>query len=84
VQYTHRWNFLRFLVPGLFAVLPLVTQAGAGGAFLVKGGAMSLADDSQTVDFAQLRLDGNSSRAFAINIEARMRNGVALGAEYLS
>lgn len=79
---SNRFRTLRFLILGILTVLPGMAQAG--GAVLVKGGAMSLTDDSQIVDIAPLNLDQNSSRAFAFNIEGRMNNGVALGAEYLS
>ena len=72
----------RLLVLGLFFMHPAIVQAG--GAVLMKGGSMSLRDDRQTVDFTQLSFDGNSSRAFAFNVEGRKRNGVALGGEYIS
>lgn len=73
---------LRFLVLGLLALLPAVAQAG--GALLVKGGTMRLADDTQTVDATQISLDEISRGAFAVNVEGRKRNGIALGGEYLT
>lgn len=72
---------LRTLVP-LFALLPVLAQAG--GAFLVKGGTMRLSDDRQTLDLANRELEENSNGTIAFNIEARKRNGVALGFEYIN
>lgn len=72
---------LRILVP-LFALLPALAQAG--GAFLVKGGTMRLSDDRQTLDLANRELEENSNGTIAFNIEARKRNGIALGFEYIN
>lgn len=72
---------LRFLVP-LVAMLPALAQAG--GAFLVKGGTMRLSDDRQMLDLANRELEENSNGTIAFNIEARKRNGVALGFEYIN
>lgn len=69
------------LIP-LFALLPALAQAG--GAFLVKGGTMRLSDDRQTLDLANRELEENSNGTIAFNIEARKRNGVALGFEYIN
>ena len=73
---------LRFLVPGILAMLPVLTQAG--GAFLVKGGTMRLSDDSQTLDSQSRYLDDASNRTLAFNVEGRVQNGMAFGAEYLT
>lgn len=69
------------LIP-LVALLPALAQAG--GAFLVKGGTMRLSDDQQTLDLATRELEENSNGTLAFNIEARKRNGVALGFEYIN
>ncbi len=80
MQSSRRWYWLSFLVSGLLAVLPAVAQAG--GAFLIKGGAMRLTDNTQTLDFALRNLDDISNNTLAFNIEGRLRNGMAFGAEY--
>ena len=69
------------LIP-LFALLPVLAQAG--GAFVVKGGTMRLSDDRQILDLANRELEENSNGTIAFNIEARKRNGVALGFEYIN
>lgn len=66
----------------LMALLPALAQAG--GAFLVKGGTMRLSDDRQMLDLANRDLEENSNGTIAFNIEARKRNGVALGFEYIN
>ena len=79
------YNFFRGLrlpVLGLCALLP--SMAHAGGAVLIKGGVLRLTDETQTVDFVPLNFDDQSQRGFAFNVEGRKRNGVALGAEYVS
>lgn len=73
---------LRFLIPAVLALLPVM--AHAGGAFLVKGGILRLADDRQVLDLQSRELDENSNATLAFNVEARKRNGVGLGFEYLS
>ncbi len=82
MQSSRRWYCLRFLVTGLFAVLPVVAQAG--GAFLMKGGAMRLSDNTQVLDLALRNLDDTSNGTLALNLEGRKRNGVAFGVEYLT
>ena len=73
---------LGLIISGVLAVVPAV--AHAGGAFLVKGGTMRLTDDRQVIDFVNRDLEESSNGTLAFNIEARKRNGVALGFEYLT
>lgn len=72
----------RVSLSALLFALPVV--ANAGGAFLFKGGTVRLADSSQQLDFGARNLDERSRSTYAVNIEARKRNGVAFGAEYLT
>ena len=72
---------LRLFIPGVLALLPVL--AHAGGAFLVKGGTMRLADDRQVIDLVNRDLEQNSNGTLAFNVETRKRNGVALGFELL-
>jgi len=62
----------------------LPTLVHAGGAFLIKGGAMRLSDDQQMIDLANRDLDDTSNGTLAFNLEGRRRNGMAFGAEYLT
>lgn len=73
---------LRLFILGALALLPVL--AHAGGAFLVKGGTMRLTDDRQVIDLVNRDLEQNSNGTLAFNVEARKRNGVALGFEFLS
>ena len=63
-------------------MLPALAQAG--GALLMKGGAMRLSDDTQTLNATSLTLDDTSNSTLAINVEGRVQNGMAFGAEYLT
>ncbi len=66
----------------MFALLP--ATAAAGGAIFLKGGAMRLQDDGQMLDLAQRSLDEISQSTLAFSWEARKKNGVALGMEFLT
>ncbi len=73
----------RLLITLLFALAPGL--ASAGGAFLMKGGTVRLADDTQTLDGSLLRtFDEASQSTLGLSIEARKRNGVTFGAEFLT
>jgi len=58
--------------------------AHAETAFTLKGGAVNLWDNTQTLDGASRNLDDTSHSTFAIGWEHRRRNGAAFGMEYLS
>lgn len=77
-----RRYYLRFLALGVLTMLPALAQAG--GAFLMKGGSMRLSDNTQTFDSDSRYLDDTSNSTFAINVEGRVQNGMAFGAEYLA
>lgn len=66
------------------ALVMLAGTADAGGAFFIKGGAMRLQDDGQLFEGQQRNLDETSYSTFAINLEGRQKNGVALGVEFLT
>ena len=73
----------RLLIALLFALAPGI--ASAGGAFLAKGGVVRLADDTQSLDAAQMRtFDETSQSTMGLSIEARKRSGVTFGAEFLT
>ena len=72
----------RLFIPGVLAMLPTLAQAG--GALLMKGGAMRLSDNTQTLDLVSRNLDDTSNSTLAINVEGRVQNGMAFGAEYLT
>ena len=72
----------RLFIPGVLAMLPTLAQAG--GALLMKGGAMRLSDNTQTLNTTSLTLDDTSNSTLAINVEGRVQNGMAFGAEYLT
>jgi opacity protein-like surface antigen len=73
----------RLLIALLFALAPGI--ASAGGAFLAKGGLVRLADDTQSLDASQLRtFDETSQSTLGLSIEARKRDGVTFGAEFLT
>lgn len=65
----------------LFAAWPLLTHAETS--FTLKGGAVNLWDNTQTLDGTSRNLDDTSNRTFAIAWEHRRRNGAAFGMEYL-
>jgi hypothetical protein len=73
---------IRIALTAALLALPAVTEAG--GIFLFKGGALRLADDSQTLDLAPRNLDEESMGTLALSIEARKKNGVAFGAEFVT
>jgi len=80
-----RLRLLRLATPLLFTSLaagPLLARAENG--FSLKGGAMNLWDDTQTLDGVPRALDDVSQRTFVIGWEHRRRNGAAFGLEYLS
>lgn len=60
------------------------TLARAETGFTLKGGAMHLWDNTQTLDGTARALDDTSQRTFAIGVEHRRRNGAAFGVEYLN
>lgn len=69
----------------LAAVLVLLPGAAtAGGALFIKGGALRLQDDGQTIDIQQRSLDETSHSTLAFSWEVRKRSGVALGMEFLT
>lgn len=73
---------IRVFLTAALVALPAVTEAG--GAFLFKGGLLRLADDSQTLDLTARNLDEQSMGTLALNLEARKKNGVAFGAEFIT
>lgn len=60
------------------------TLARAETGFTLKGGAMNLWDNTQTLDGTARAIDDTSQRTFAIGVEHRRRNGAAFGMEYLN
>lgn len=77
---THRLYALLGL--SLVAAWPMLAQAETS--FSLKGGAVSLWDDTQTINTTPRNFDGTSHSTFAISWEHRRRNGAAFGMEYLS
>lgn len=59
--------------------------ARAGGAVIVKGGAVTLLDDTQMIDNILSTFDESSARTFGVAFEHRTRrNGLSFGIEYNS
>lgn len=74
--------YVRILMSVLVPGLPLT--AWADGALLIKGGVVRLDDTSQYIDGQVIHIDEDSPTTFAINLEHRVRSGMAFGVEYLT
>lgn len=78
----HPLRLSSLLLLASLAVGPTLARAETG--FTLKGGIMSLWDDTQTINGTPRSLDNPSTRTFAVGWEHRRRNGAAFGMEYLN
>lgn len=78
----HSLRLSSLLLLASLAAGPTLARAETG--FTLKGGVMSLWDDTQTINGTARSLDDPSTRTFAVGWEHRRRNGAAFGMEYLN